>query len=294
VTETSIRVAALRIPRHRISSGSCLDLGRSLRDEGQRRPVAVWRDGTLISGERRAFAAMLLEIPRLQAVYVSTIEDAAKHLMLDNQDVHLAAPMKWSEVCKLWQTLRRLDEPAAIKRREAARRRGVDLRRQTQSGKRLPGRSQARTDDYVLSVICEPFAVSVATAARVEYIYRTATGLMEVSDEKRALAKRLMADLDDGAPVWPAHQKLRGDELAARPSPIRRASAPVDSAPAAKQLSAWARAVPQMEGLISGLVELGPPHPDLTWGQVGPVHASFSAIRREMEKIIKKMREIEK
>lgn len=294
MAETPVRLANVRIPRYRADHGSCMALGASLRDEGQRHPIALWRDGTLISGERRVFAAMLLGIDRLNAVYVGTIEEAAKRLFADNQDSHLAMPPKWSEVCKLWQTLRRLDEPAAVRRADENRRRGVELRRQTQAGAREPGRSHKRTDDYVLTVVCEPFGVSVATATRAEYIYRVATGLIEVTGEKRELAKKLLADLDGGAPVWPAHQQLRGDELAARPQRIRRPPAPTDPAPAAKQLAAWARAIPQMEGLMAGLVELGPPHPDLTWDQVGPVHASLAAIRREMEKIIKKMREIEK
>lgn len=290
MTETTMRAEAVRIPRHRTSNGSCLALAVSIRDEGQRRPIAVWRDGTLISGERRLFAHLLMEIPRINAVFVNTIEDAAKHLMIDNQDTYLAARPNWSEVCRLWQTLRRLDEPAAVKRADANRRRGVELRRQTQSGERPPGRSHSRSDDYVLGVICEPFGVSVATAARVEAVWRAANGLTEATDAEREMAREIMAEFDSGASVWAGFQRFRGTRPVpvARPRPIP----PAESAPAARQRAAWDRSLPQLEGLIAGLIELGPPNAELTWQEVGPVHARLSAARREMEKMIKQMKEI--
>jgi hypothetical protein len=291
--EASVHVDKIRIVQHRASNGSCLDLGKSLQDAGQLRPIALWRDGTLISGERRVFAAMLVKIPRLQAVYIGSIEEAAKHLLADNQDPTEAFPQKWSDVCRLWQTLRRLDEPAAVKRADENRRRGVELRRLTEAGARTPGRANSRTDDYVLSVICEPFGVSQATASRAEKIYRVACGLIEATDERRELAMRLLADIDNGGPVWRAYQQLRGED-APRPERLRPVSAPVASVGAAKQRAAWNKALPQLEGLISGLIELGPPNPKLTWEQVGPVHARLSAARRELEKMIKQMKETSK
>lgn len=293
MTETVMRTDAVRIPRHRESKGSCVKLAASLRDEGQRRPIAVWRDGTLISGERRVFAALLMEIPRLNAVFVNTIEDAAKHLMLDNQDDYLATPQKWSEVCRLWQTLRRLDEPAAVKRAEAARRRGVELRRLTQAGKREPGRSHNRTDDYVLAVICEPFGVSPATAHRAETIWRAANGITEETDERRELAREILAGFDNGDPIWPGFERFRGE----RPTPVARpriATPPAAPQPATRQLATWDRTLPQLEGLLVGLIEQGAPNPDLTWDQVGPVHTRLKAVRRELEKIINGLKETSK
>ena len=70
--------------------------------------------------------------------------------------------------------------------------------------------------------------------------------------------------------------------------------APSDPVAAPKQLAAWTRTLPQMEGLTAALIELGAPSPDLTWEQVGPVHARFTLVRRELEKMIKQMREINK
>lgn len=287
--QTTIRVESVRIPRHRDSNGSCLDLAKSLRDEGQRRPICAWKDGTLISGERRVFAHLLLEMPRIDAVFVGTVEDAAKHLLADNEDTYLAVPQKWSEVCKLWQTLRRLDEPAAVKRADANRRRGVELRRQTQAGKRQPGRSKTRSDDYVLELLCPAFGVSMATASRAEAIWRAANGIVEVTDEQRELAREILAGFDQGEPVWAGYQRFRGD----RPAPVVRPRAAVvtESASSARQVATWDRALPQLEGLVAGLAELGPPNIALTWTEVGPVHARLSAVRREMEKMIKQMKE---
>lgn len=290
MSETTIRVEAIRIARHRQNHGSCLALANSIRDEGQRHPVALWSDNTLISGERRAFAHLLIEKPRIQAVFVNTLEDAAKHLLGDNQDDYLAMKPKWSEVCKLWQTLRRLDEPAAVKRADENRRRGVELRKLTQAGARQPGRSTKHSDDYVLTVVCEPYGISTATASRVEFVWRTANGIVEATDEQRALAREIMAEIDNGESIWAGYQRLRGD----RPAPVSRPRAvvPVEPAAAVRQTGAWARSLPQLEGLVAGLIELGPPNPELTWEQVGPVHARLTAVRREMEKMIRQMKEI--
>lgn len=287
-TERVIRTEAVRIPRLRDSYSSCMALAGSIRDEGLHRPITLWQDGTLISGGRRLFAHLLMEKPRIPAVFVHTIEDAAKRMLADNQDDRLSVPWKWSEVCRLWELLRRLDAPAAALRADESRRRGVELRKQTQAGKRKPGRASSRTDDYALSVISEPFGISSATARRIEVVYQTGYGTLDAPDEKRELAREIMRDIDESGNVWGNYQRLVGARaVVARPRPV----APVEPAAAARQLAAWSKAMPQLEGLTAGLAELGPPNAELTWEQVGPVHAQLSAVRRELEKIIKQMRE---
>jgi len=86
-------------------------LGASIRDDGLRHPITLWKDGTIISGGRRLRAYLLMDMPRIQAVFVDNIEDAAKRMLADNEDDLLALPWKWSEVCRLWEMLRRLDAP---------------------------------------------------------------------------------------------------------------------------------------------------------------------------------------
>lgn len=287
-TERMIRTESVRIPPLRHSYGSCAALAASIRTDGLRRPITVWGDGTLVSGGRRLFAHLLMQEQRIPAVFVSTIEDAAKRMLADNQDDHLAVAWKWSEVCRLWEVLRRLDEPAAKKRADLARRRGVELRKQTQAGKRPAGRSHSRTEDYVLAVICEPFGISAATARRIEVVYHTGYGTMPATDEKRELARKVMADMDESGNVWANYQRLMGERnTVTRPRPV----VTLEPAPAARQLAAWAKSLPQMEGLASGLIELGPPNPDLTWDQVGPVRTRLMVVRRELEKVINQMRE---
>lgn len=291
--ERIIRTEAVRIPRLRESNGSCLPLANSIRDEGLRRPITVWSDGTLVSGQRRLVAHMLLERERIPAVFVNTIEDAAKRMLGDNQDQDdgLAVAWKWSEVCRLWEVLRRLDAPAAVKRKDAATRRGVELRRKTQAGQRKPGRSHSHSEDYVLGVICEPFGISSATARRIETIYHMGYGTTNASDEKRELAREVMADVDNNGSIWANYQRLMGHRgVVSRP----RIEVPVEPVAAAKQLTAWERSLPQMEGLVAGLAELGPPNAELIWEQVGPVHTRLMAVRRELEKIIRQMRESNK
>lgn len=287
--EKKIRIESARQTHIRETFGDLTPLSDSIASDGMHRAITVWKDGTVISGHRRLRALYMLGQDDVQAVFVSTIEEAAKRILGDLQDSTAQQPMKWSEVCRLWGLLRRLDEPAAARRADENRRRGVELRRATQSGKRKPGRSRNRSEDYVLTVVCEPFGISTATGARAEAIYRAATN---PSDEKHQLATQLLRDLDTGGPVWPAYQRLLGERIAPPSRP--RPAVVTESAPAARQAAAWAKALPQLDGLVAGLVELGPPNPDLTWEQVGPVHAQLMAVRRELEKMIKSMRESNK
>jgi len=285
--EQLMRTEAVRIPklRNRVN-GSCLALAQSIRDEGLRRPITLWTDGTLISGQRRLFAHQLMEMPRIPYVMVDTIEDAAKRLLGDNEDEYLARPWKPSEMCRLWDLLRRLDDPAAVKRADEARRRGVELRRQTQAGKRKPGRAGS-TDDYVLGVVAPAFGMSETSARRLWRIYSMA---YDATESRRELALESLNDIDAGvSTIWANYQRVVSGRVApvSQPRPVK----PTEAAEAARQITVWNKALPQMEGLVAGLVELGPPNAELTWVQVGPVHARLKAVRRDMEKIINQMRE---
>ena len=299
--EMTILIESVRIPQVRDRYGALDALGRDIRQNGLCHPITLWADGTLVSGSRRLRAHFLLtgedrpvsRFRRIGAVFVDTIEDAAKRLLADNADDVLAEQLKPSEICKLWSVLRELDAPAAARRLTEARRRGVELRRQTLTGKRKPGRTHARGngDDYFLRVLGEPFGMSEATASRLWTIHKVAVN-QALPDERRQLAAACLASLDAGeSSIHASYAAL----LANRTTPpvgvrARAATAP---APAVRQQAAWFRALPQMEGLIAGLTELGHPNPDLTWEQVAPVHARLKKIRRDMEKIINGMREIE-
>jgi hypothetical protein len=298
--ETKVHIETVRTHDIRKNVGVLTGLGKSLVAEGQRHPITLWKDGTLISGARRLRCHFLLSggqnragFKTINAVFVETIEDAAKRLLADASDPECAQPMTVSDACRLWALLRKLDEPAALKRAEEARRKGVELRRQTQEGARNPGRSKSRTDDYVLTVLSEPFGISAATARRAEVIFQTATGIIEATEQKRQQAAALLDELDAGrATIWASYQQLMG--LKQKSASPKKAAAPTESADVQRQLAAWGRALPPLQGLISGLSELGPPNPELTWSQVGPVHTQLSAIRRELEKMIKQMKEISK
>jgi hypothetical protein len=289
-SERMVRIESIRIPHLRDSLGSCVELRNSINADGLHRPVTLWSDGTLVSGSRRLRAHLLDDRKRIPAVFVDTVEEAAKRMLDDNLDDYLALPWKWSEVCRWWQRMRLLDAPAAAERADEARRRGVELRKQTRSGERPPGRTTSRSEDYVLTVLAEPFRISAATARRLEIVYLTSTGAIEAPGDKRALAASLMNLVDSDGNVWGAYKTLRGD----RAVPLRAPKPVVVAEPAAapRQVAAWGKSLPQMEGLVAGLIELGPPNTELTWEQVGPVFTRLSAIRRELEKIIKRMKEI--
>lgn len=287
--ERAINPEAVRTVPIRDNYGDLRSLGRSIVTDGMRRPVVLWRDGTLISGGRRHRAHLLLAQKYIPAVFVDSVEDAAKCLLGDNEDGGQALPLKMTEVCRIWELLRRLDAPAAALRADEARRRGVELRRQTQSGKRKPGRSVAATEDFVLSTVAPPFGMSYTTAKRLWTIYAAATGITNVPDEKSEQARKAMAAIDAGeSSIWANYQRLiDGRSVPTTPRPAEA----VEPVSAARQLAAWSRSLPQMEGLVAGLTELGSPNAALTWEQIGPVYDRLAAIRRDLEKMIKKMRE---
>jgi hypothetical protein len=299
--ERDILIESVRTYPVRKSMGPLSGLGGSIKAEGLRQPLTLWTDGTLISGARRLRAHFLMagaldgsQYRRIKAVFVDTIEDAAKRLTADMQDDvdDSARPMKWSEVCRLWELLRRLDEPAAIKRAQAARRRGVELRRKTYTGERPPGRSPHHSDDYALSVLCEPFDISGSTARRLWSVYSMATGLRRVSEERQAAAVAALAAIDSKESTISAnYQRLMRGSITPVPAPP---AAVVASAAAAKQLTAWERSLPQLEGLTTGLSALGAPNSELAWEQVGPAHARLMKVRRDLDKIIRQMKETNK
>lgn len=292
--ERQILIEAVRVPRVRDNTGSLSTLGKSIRDEGMHRPLTLWKDGTLISGARRHRACLLAGVATVPAVFVDTVEDTAKNLLQDSQDDYLALPMKWVEVCRLWEILRRLDLPAAAVRMDEARRRGVELRRQTQTGARKAGRSSGHSEDYVLKLLSGPFGISETTAKRLWSIYGLATGIVpDATDEKRDHARQALAAIDSGeSSISANYARLTSNRLA--PISVPRPPTPPVSADAARQVAAWARSMPQMAGLSAGLVELGPPNTELTWDQVEPVYKQLMVVRRELEQIIKQMRESNK
>lgn len=292
--ERTVDIEAVRTVVARHSYGPLRHLASDLRDSGLRHPIVLWKDNTLISGGRRHRAHLLLGARRIQAVFVDTIEDAAKLLLADSEDDYLALPMKPSEIARFWEVLRRLDAPAAARRSYEARQRGVELRRQTMKGMRQPGRVRAPSEDYVLSLVAPAFGMSESTARRLWAIHSHAFGLVNTTDEMSEQARQALKDIDAGESTISAnHVRLIAGTAA--PTPMSRLRpAGTEPASAGRQQTAWNKSLPQMEGLIAGLVELGPPNAELTWEQVERVYTRLAVIRRELEKMIKQMRETNK
>ena len=298
--ERLISIESVRVAPLRTTMGSLTPLGESIRREGLHQPICVWKDGTLISGARRLRAHFLLggSYRNIQAVFVDTLEDAAKRIQADREagaGDSATLPMQASEMCRMWKLLRLLDEPAALIRADEARRRGVELRRRTVAGERPRGRSKIRTEDYVLATVAPAFGTSGTVAKRLWTIYVTAQGPDGTPPNKVRQAREAMAAIDAGqSSISANYAALVGGTTAPAPLQHRAYAAPTPSAPAARQMTAWMKAVPQLEGLTAGLVELGPPNPELTWDQVGAVHARLAVVRRELDKMIRQMKESNK
>lgn len=287
--EVTIRTEVVRLSDIRRDYGDLDELRKSMLVDGLRHPITVWTDCTLVSGSRRLRAQLLNGRDEIKAVFVDNIEDAAARLTIDNADETAAKPMAWSEICRLWELLRILDEPNAVRRADAARRRGVALRKQTQSGARPAGRARSRTENYLLAVASKPFGIGEASASRAMTLYRWANDL-DRTPEERERATRLLSDLDEGrGSIWSNFAKLTGQQAIPTKKPKQQHNGP--SLPPNEQIAAWNRSLPVLEGLIDGLLRLGPPHEDLDWNQLGPVSNRLSAARRELEKIIRKMKE---
>lgn len=294
--EKSIFIESVKIAHVRDGYGQLADLGLNIATAGLRHPITLWSDGTLLSGSRRLRAHFLLSggpdasrFRKIKAVFVDTIEAAAERIAADNADDYLAQPMKPTEILRLWEVLRQLDAPAARIRADANRRRGVELRRQVMAGARPPGRTKSRTEDYALATMAAPFGMSEANASRLVAIHKLATSSAE--GVRAEQAREALRNIDDGLTTISGNytRLVSGRSPAAIPP---KPFAAVDPAPAAKQRQGWDRALPQLEGLVDGLTELGPPNPALTWDQVGPVHARLMAVRRNMEKIINQMKKV--
>lgn len=290
MTEHKIKTEAVKVPGIRKEYGNLTALGESIRREGMHRPIVLWSDGTVLDGARRLRACILLGREDIPAEFVGTIEEAVKALMPDPVNDELVRGMKWSEICRLWELLRNFDAPAAVARADAHRRRGVELRRQTQDGKREPGRAggKTRSEDYALNLLAEPFGISGTTAKRLWAIHSMMTSATPA--DRREMAVQAMADIDAGnSSIWANYRRM----VTGRAAPISQppTADPAPPAPGDRQLTAWMRSLPELEGLTAGLAELGPPNPSLLWEQIHPAYVRLMAVRRDLEKIIKKMRE---
>lgn len=287
--ENLVQIEAIRMIEARASNGLLSPLADDILTEGLRHPVTLWTDGTIISGGRRVRAHFMRPgMPKtIRAVFVNTIEEAAARLLVDNEDDYLAERMRPSDICRLWEVLRRLDEPAAVKRQAENRRRGAELRKLSMAGERPKGRANHRGEDYTLMTIAQPFGMSEKSAARLWTMWQMSKS-SAIDPARRNQAILAMKNLDAGdATIWACYAALSKGKSA----PAKAKPEPVKAAPAAKQLASWERTLPQMEGLVAGLVELGPPNDTLTWEQVGPVCARLAALRRSLESTIKQMRE---
>lgn len=293
--EKPVPVADVNVPLIRNDSNSnyaaSADLIDSIEKEGLLIPITIWSDGTLVSGYRRLRACVSLNRTTIPAVTVDTIEDAAKRLLSDNGNEHLAVPLLPSEMCRLWDVLIELDAPAAAVRRNEARRRGVELRKQTQLGQRKAGRSKNKgtAAEYLMGVLGEPFGMAEATASRLHMIHRMINDAALPADRRERAAAAMIA-LDEGkSSIWASYDSL----IVKRPNGSTRArlAPPTEPASPAKQRASWDRILPQLEGLTDGLTQLGTPNPGLTSEQVAPVHARLMKIRRDIEKVINGMKE---
>lgn len=292
MTEKMVQIEAIRMTDVRASNGVLAALAEDILTEGLRHPVALWTDGTIISGGRRVRAHFMRPgMPTtIRAVFVNAIEDAVARLLIDNQDDHLAEPMKPSDICRFWEVIKRLDEPADLKRKTEARRRGAELRKQVLAGERAPGRSANRGDDYATALLAKAFGMSAKTANRLWMIWQMSKS-PSIDMGRRNQAVLAMKSLDAGeVTIWACYAAL----VKGRSAPRGEKPKPIEPASAAKQLAAWDRALPELEGITAGLTGLGRPNSDLTWEQVGPVCARLAAVRRSLEVTIKQMRESSK
>lgn len=285
--EVTTRIESVRDPGYRQSYGDLAPLVDDISRIGLKHPITLWSDGTLISGARRLRAHYMLggNWQNIRTVYVDNIEDAATRLGIDNAD---SDAMPWTDTLRLWEVLRKLDGPAYIKRTDEARRRGVELRRQTQAGARPAGRTKQRSDDYFLGVICKAYGISDATAARLWLMHTLAN---DPEDSRCEQAKQALKSIDAGdSSIWANYHQLSKRRTGA--VPLRRQETPLlPVVPAPKQRAAWARLLPPLEGMVAGLIELGAPSPDLDRAEIDASLNRLKTVRRDIEKIINSMRE---
>lgn len=269
--------------------GDLTQLKLSIAEEGLRQPLLLWNDGTLISGGRRFLALASLPNAYYTVRFVNDLDQLGGELEKQVADDTAAQPMRLSEICRLWDVIRKLDEPAAAQRAHRRRSLASSLRRQLKDGARTAGRHpEPGGEAYFLARVVPPFGMSPATAMRLLYVHHTATGRRQASAKTAALAKQLMRQVDEDGNVNGAYRTLMGHRPVRMPEPaVARARVSAE-----KQLSALGSAAAHLSGITAGAKALGPISKELTWEQIGPVHAQFSAVRRDLEQMIKQMKEI--
>ena len=202
-----MHIADIKIPQpRRANLGSIGALAESINREGLLCDIGVLTDGTLVTGERRLSACLRLAWTSVPVRYVRSLTDAAELLRTEAEAAELLSPgdpallrkpMLPSELAAFGEVLFAME--SAVAQRRARRHGGTAPGRKADTGG-----TGAKTRDLVAPLL----GMGARSYMDLRFVYRVTLD-SDAPPAERELARETMAEIDAGAGVCNASDRLR-------------------------------------------------------------------------------------
>jgi ParB family chromosome partitioning protein len=195
--------------RHRADFGDIDGLMRSIENVGMLQPVTITPDGVLVCGLRRLEAVRRLGWRTLRVWVRSGVSDRLSQVLAQQDENAQRKPLSPLEATELYLELKQLYSEDAARRQAASR---FGSRSQVKDGSAAHGAAPATArgdgDSRVQAARMVTGDRSYNRLERIAWLKRVASDSNQ-SFAVRRLAARELSDIETGAPVAPAYDRVK-------------------------------------------------------------------------------------
>ncbi|GAT74069.1 ParB-like nuclease [Microbacterium sp. HM58-2] len=193
--------------RHRSDFGDLDALAASIERDGLLQPPTITPHGVLVCGARRLAAIRQLGWRTVNVWVRSGLSDRLGQLMAEQDDNVLHKPLTALEAASLYRELKAVMAEDAARRQTATRFSSAHQPGDNGAGKYpAPSENAGRAREQAAAMI--PGGTSYKTLECINFLQRIAED-PEQSEVVRATAGEALASIENGAPVYPAYERLR-------------------------------------------------------------------------------------
>ncbi len=209
----SIRVGS----RHRVDLGDIQALAASIEKNGLLQPITVTPEGVLVCGARRLAALRQLGVRTVNVWVRAGVTDRLAQVLAQQDDDALHKALTPTESASLYRELKGLLAEDAARRQEASRFTARGLAAGPDGAATMAAPSTPKGDARAHAAELVTGRRSYTTLERIGDLQSVAADLT-VDPAVREEAASQLALIDGGAPVAPAHQRVRAQLTPARTS----------------------------------------------------------------------------
>ncbi|WP_137843404.1 ParB/RepB/Spo0J family partition protein [Microbacterium sp. 2FI] len=216
----SIRVGG----RHRVDLGDVDALAASIEQHGLLQPITVTPEGVLVCGARRLAALRRLGVRTVNVWVRAGVTDRLTRVLAEQDDDALHKALTPTESASLYRELKGLLAEDAARRQEASRFTTKGQLAELTGAATMAAPSVPKGDARAQAAELVTGRRSYTTLERIGDLERVAADAT-IDPAVRERAEAELASIDDGAPVAPAHQRVRAQLKAPTDSDSRTSHA---------------------------------------------------------------------